>query len=212
MPRRRLSRVYDVAMAPALLAAVRARRDTPDGQERRVTWARRGGKQVASYPWAEMRLGDFFFVPLLGRIKSSLDVRLRQAAVRRDWELTIVDWEIGEDKTPGIRVTLSCTGVKALKKKAQHHHGVKGIRYSDGKWSATRAARFQKRKDDEGRLVPAVRLEPAPSPPGFDAQDEGAPLPVDAAIASAVETDVSAQPGYDRAAILRERLARLGAV
>lgn len=196
----RLSRLYDAAMDKRLLAATRARRECPDGRELRVETAVRGKTRVSLYPWDKMQLGDFFIVPTMGRPRTHFDVRFRQAANRRDWELTITPWGIGSNKTPGLRVALTCIGITELKRKAQHHHGIKGIRYSDGRWPAARAARFQRQQ--------RLRDNPPPKLPDRVVLKDDPPLAVDAAIAVA-ETDPTADPGYNRAAILRERLAKL---
>jgi hypothetical protein len=88
-----------------LRAAVRERRKNPDGRQLHPTVTMRGNTEVLSYPWAELKLGDFFFVPLRGQKPGPMSVRLRQVAARRDWELTIVQWKEGTEH--GLRVCLT---------------------------------------------------------------------------------------------------------
>lgn len=196
-----LERLYDVALDDDLREKVRSRRAAPDGRQLETSAAIQGGRRVTVYPWAAMRLGDFFFVPLLDRKPGHLGVRLRQAAARRDWELTITPWDLPNGEK-GIRVALTLTGVNAVKKRAITDYGVKGLSFCDGRWSETRKRRYHAAKG---------RTRPVRSPDRRMLVDEDRPLAVDAAIRQSQQVDATAQPGYDRAAILRERLSQLGA-
>lgn len=191
-------RPYDVAMDDSFRFLTHKRRENPDGVERQVTRARRSGVTINKYPWDEMLLGDYFYVHLGNNRREAFDVRIRQVALRRNWEITTKAWEMA-DGSPGVRVALTCLDVDKLKMKAKVHHG-KEIKVTDGKWSETRKARYR-----------AKRALPTPRP-GKLIKKPAAPqetaLPVDVAIATA-PPDPTGLPGYDRAAVMRERLAKL---
>jgi hypothetical protein len=158
----------------------------------------RGNTEVLSYPWAELSLGDFFFVPLRGQKPGPMSVRLRQVAARRDWELTIVQWKEGTEH--GLRVCLTLFDVSEVKAKAQHHHGARNIRYCDGKWSGTRKARYRRTKGQPKLRVVAAPVEAEPASEPVITEPERQP----------VEIDATLSPEYDRGAVIRERLAALG--
>lgn len=189
-------RPYDVAMSPVLRDAVTARRAHPDGELLNLRFTQRGTTRCYSYPWDTMKLGDFFLVPMKGQKYEALSVRFRQAAARRDWELTIV--RVERDGEPHLRVCLTLVGVRALKEKAQHYHGVEGIRFSDGKWSETRKRRYEPVGAPKRRGGPKVPLHLVDASGGTSPAHDG---PVDATLS----------PDYDRAAILKQRLKAAGA-
>lgn len=192
-------RPYDVAMSPELRVAVRERRINPDGQLRPTKIEMRGDTEILTYPWDQMKLGDFFYVPLRGRKAEPLSVRLRQAAARRDWELTIVQWKNGTE--PVLRVCLTLLDVSAIKRKAQAHHDARGIRFGDGKWSATRKARYRRAKGTpELRVVSSTVVEKV---------EEAAPVVSEPEQLDLGE-DLSLSPTYDRDAVVRQRLQSLG--
>lgn len=211
---RKYERPYDVALPAELRQIVRSRRQYPDGQRLEPTITFRGKTEIYAYPWARMGLGDWFFVPLRGTRKENLAVRFRQVAARKDWELTIVSCREGTED--GLRVSLTLHDVSLVKKKAQVHHGVDRITYSDGKWTGTRKARYKpnpkKSKPavvnlpflvaDQTPIAAKVNIRRTPRTPTLHIVPEPEQLPV--------ETDVSLSPGYDRDKVIRERLAKLG--
>lgn len=197
-------RPYDIAMSDEARVAVRARRAFPSGRCLFPRVTMRGDTEVLHYPWDEMALGDFFFVPLRGQKPGAMSIRLRQAAARRDWELTIVQWKEGSEH--GLRVSLTLFDVSEYKAKAQHHHGAKNIRYSDGKWSETRKARYRRHKGS-----PKLRVVKAPREKPHQERDSGPTHQiVTGPEQKPVEIDASLSPNYDRAAVIKERLAALG--
>ena len=191
-------RPYDVAMSDELRAAVRERRKHPDGLMHPVKVEMRGNTEIQAYPWDKMKLGDFFIVPLRGQKPGPLSVRFRQAAARRDWEITIVQVVYGTE--PSLRVCLTLLDVSELKKKAQQHHGARGIRYSDGRWTETRKARYRRTKGQPKLKVIAAPVVEEPVVVPIVTEPEELP----------VEQDATLSPDYDRAQVLRERLAALG--
>jgi len=198
-----ITRPYDLAMAPGFLEQVRQRRLNPTGELLDVRHTGPTGQRLL-YPWDQMKLGDFFFVPILGRRVAALQVRFRQVAARRDWELTVI--RVNRNGQPHLRVCLTCVEVGALKKKAKHYHGVTGLPVSDGRWAAARALRWRRVvASSQPRLVPATPL-PAPPPA---AHDDPSPAHDDV-IRDGVIRDATLSPDYDRAAVMRERLRALG--
>lgn len=198
-PVKQSERLYDIALSDELRIAVRERRKNPDGQQLYPKITMRGNTEVLSYPWAEMSLGDFFFVPLRGQKPGPMSVRLRQVAARKDWELTIVQWKDGTETV--LRVCLTLFDVSEVKAKAQAHHGARGIRYSDGKWGATRKARYRRAKGTPKLCVvssPVSRVEREAPPIVTEPEQQ------------AVGVDASLSPEYDREKVVRERLAALG--
>jgi hypothetical protein len=188
-------RPYDIAMSDELRAAVMERRRNPDGRLLPTRVERRGNTEIMAYPWADMKLGDFFFVPLRGQKPGPLSVRLRQAAARRDWELTIIQRNNGTE--PSLRVCLTLLDVSDIKGKAQQYHDAKRITYSDGKWSGTRKARYRRSQGTPKLKVITMVEEPVITQPQ---QVEPEPVEVDATLSS----------DYDRGRVIRERLAALG--
>lgn len=206
------SRPYDVAMSDDYRAAVQKRRDNPTGVELEVKRVRRRGQLISIYPFKNMLLGDFFYVPVPEHLtRDSFVIRFRQAAARHNMELTIVDWKIGKDKQRGLRVAYTCGDIAALKKKAQQK--VRGIRISDGKWLEARRTRDKQRRAEAKRTKAppyARHLGPRQKPiPVAQAPEDDAPLAFELAIAEKTETDATEGPGYDRAAVLAARLAAL---
>lgn len=186
-------RPYDIAMSNTLRDAVTQRRLHPDGELLRVGAIQRGSTRCYSYPWDWMKLGDFFFVPLRGQKYSAFNVRFRQVAARRDWELTVI--QVERDGEIQVRVCLTYIGVRALKEKAQHHHGVDGIRYGDGQWLATR----RRRRESPSRPTRAAR--PTKTPPRLvEAPRDTSP---------GRDVGLTLLPDYDRDAIMAARIKAL---
>lgn len=197
-------RSYDIAMSDILRMAVVARRLNPDGELLEVGVKQVGTKRMHSYPWERMKLGDFFFVPLNGNKYGALQVRFRQAAARRDWELAIVT--VPHNGADHLRVCLTLTGVRALKEKAQQYHGIP-MSSSDGQWSKARKCRHQAgkvarrgRSKSTGARGGARPTEAPPGPP--DTPGDAPPVHG--------EVDATLSPTYDREAVMRERLKQLG--
>lgn len=195
------TRPYDVAMAPDLRAAVKERRKNPDGKLLPVKVTGGPDNERFEYPWAEMRLGDFFFVPLRGRAPDKVAVRFRQVAARRDWELSISTHD--RDKEPCLRVVLSLLDVAAIKKRAQTL-GTEGIRISDGRWQRTRMLRYHEQKAAPAKVQKSkLPKNVIPLHPKLvHASDQGSPAPE-------LGVDATLSPDYNRDAIMADRIAKL---
>lgn len=138
-----LVRPYDDAMSTDLLEQVRERRQNPDGVERRVKMIRTNQGTSYQYPWDELLLGDYFVVPLGHNHVSGMRTRFKQVALRRDFEITVTQWDIVKrgQRTPALRVALTYNGsVKALKEKA-------GVPVTDGRWTETRRERRKGKRE-----------------------------------------------------------------
>lgn len=108
-----LCRPYDAAIPSVFLEAARRRRESPDGDPWPVKYRiTPHGDKIAIYPWDKMKAGDFFLVPLEGRSATVMRTRFKHVALRRDFEVTVVKWNLGTARhyIPGLRVTLSFTG------------------------------------------------------------------------------------------------------
>lgn len=196
-------RPYDCAIPEELRAAVKSRRQSPEGRQLKIKIVRRGNTEVFSYPWGEMQLGDFFFVPIRDNDPQKLKIRFRQVAARRDWELTCIKWLVG--KKPMLRVCLSLLDVSETKRKAQQHHDVRHLRYSDGQWSNTRKARYLRTKGTPKlKLISEKVVMVDPKLVREAVIDHFAPVTEPASI------DATLLPNYDRDQIVRDRLIALG--
>jgi len=110
-----------------------------------------------------MELGDFFIVSRNSYNSKSKRVSFFQYAARHDLEIVVKSWKVkGMDNW---MVILTIIGVNRWKIEAEQRHDVKGIRYSDGKWTArkrewtkTRAATKPK-----GKWVNQKTSDPIPA-------------------------------------------------
>lgn len=179
-PQRRinvLSRLYDDVIPSDMLSKIIERRRSPDGRPHIVKEIKRAGRKVYDYPWSKMELGDFFTVALNGRSEHAMRNAFHQGAARHDLEIAITPWKM-PGGFPGFRVCVTIIGVTRWKRAAERE-GVKGIRYSDGKWTV------RKRKwEHENRNKPA----PSSPPPKKSKIDKSNPFWAD-------NEPVSPQPG-----------------
>jgi len=153
------AKLYDIVMSPEFLAAVRERRNHPDGQMHDVKYVLRGNVRVLSYPWHKMELGGFFLAPIGERSEKAMRVTFAHTAARLDIEVSVSKYT-DELLGPVLRVTLVLFGLRALKIKAEQHHNVEGLKYSDGRWLSTRKARA---KTKPKRVVPVNANKPKPA-------------------------------------------------
>lgn len=150
----------------------------------------RAGVRVQAYPWDKLLLGDFFVTPILGS-KNALITTFRQAAARRDIEVTIRPWVDSEGRQC-IRVCKIQENIRAVKRKASKIIGTE-LPVSDGQWKErrhkTRRIRHGVEQDD--------RPTPTDAPTGPVTEP---PVPV---------TEAQIAPlGYNRSERLREAQAR----
>lgn len=125
-------RPWDRAMSKPQLEKAKRIRESPTGVERKVKTIMRGTEAVKIYPWAEMKEGDFFVVPM--RYGDEFERRsykntFRAAACRYDYEIQVLSWLVnvrGEEKK-GLRVTMVQHGLAELKRKAAEMRGERPV-------------------------------------------------------------------------------------
>lgn len=127
-----LDRPYDVAIPGNLIAKIKERRHSPDGQPIAVREKGRGSERVFVYPWRKMQLGDFFVAPIGDRSEKSMRTAFYQAAARHDFEIAVKPYKL-PGGAPGLRVTLVIIGVKQYRIKSDEFTGKKTT-ISDGRW------------------------------------------------------------------------------
>lgn len=199
------SRPYDRFMSDVVRQSAMLRREAPDGVRHSLRVSTRGPSKEEhyEYPWAKMKLGDYFVVPLRGRRSDALAVRFRQAAAQRDWELAIARVDV--DGEPHLRVCLTVVDVSKYKRPAQ-------IPQSDGKWLAQRKLRYQRKKaaapsSSSGRTSDFESGNGGSNPPeGTTIGDNIVTFPEQ----QSVVEDESLSPNYDRGEVIKRRLAALG--
>lgn len=113
---KRNTKPWDCAIPEATLALVKDRRLAPDGNEWQVGTVLRDGVEVLSYPWKDMKVGDYFIAPIRGS-KGAMLTTFRQTAARYNWEISISNWEV--DGHPYLRVTKVLEGIAGIKKMAR---------------------------------------------------------------------------------------------
>lgn len=170
-------RPYDRAMPDDFLAKVRARRESPTGQNVPLKRTKRGGVLTYVYPWRKWLLGDFFLIPLDGRVEKAVRVGLYQAAARYDFEIAIKPWSI--DGEPGLRVTLVVIGLRQWKVKAiALGASSKAIQFSDGRFKARKRKWAATRREEPAEASAPRSSKPNPkSSPFWADHDEELPAP-----------------------------------
>lgn len=155
-----LSRPYDVVIPAPLLSEVVERRRSPTGKQHLVREIKRAGVVSYAYPWDKMELGDFFVVAIGSRSPKALRVAFAHAAARHDFELAVTPWTM-QDGQPGFRVCVVIIGVTPWKLKAEGK-GVKGIRFSDGRWRG-RKRQWEKDHRNKGKASGPAPKRTTPS-------------------------------------------------
>jgi hypothetical protein len=108
-------RPYDRFLHPRQREHAVRLRVHPDGVCRPVS--KIGLYNQRRYPWSSLLLGDYFIAPLGFCSEKAMATGIRQAAARRDYEVSIAR-VIDDDGRDCLRVTLSAIGVLAAMRKA----------------------------------------------------------------------------------------------
>ena len=162
MTRPRAERPWDIALASITANAVRLRRKNPDGEERKVRYQKTDTGVIRRYPWDEMIDGDYFIVPIEGS-KNAMVTTFRQAAARKDIEVSIHDWAIekGSDVTPAFRVTRIMGNIRKVKALARERGAKAPHQKKEDIYKRQREARRRRRDGEDTPSIGIVTVLPS---------------------------------------------------
>lgn len=227
-----MRKLYDIAMPPEILKIADRCRNGPDITriERKVKLITRGNRQVRKYPWEQMKAGDYFFVDLGTTRFEAFRIMVAQQSVILDTELIVKKYNAGTrtNPLPGAVVIMSVSGIRHFKRMAQVHHGANIVlsnleRVKARKSKARTESAKRVRERERGRIVKVtprppsvIDLPPEAVERDIELLDTELPpetIEQDTELLDAKQYNSIAKvnvhaPGYDREALMRERMAK----